>query len=139
VSSTSMKVANITEMATIQGLTWRDSLTSPPINHKSFRVHRRHNRHAGPQQMLRILPRLEHDLHRHALDNLHVVPSRVLARQQAEPRAGGRRNAVDVTLELLAAVRIHLDGGPLAGPHGGELRLLEVRGDPDVLEWNERH
>ena len=50
----------------------------------------------GPQQMLRILPGLEHDLHRHALHDLDEVAGRVLRRQQAEPRAGGAGDAVDL-------------------------------------------
>ena len=57
----------------------------------SFRIHRRRHRHAGPQQVLGILARLEHDLHRHALHDLDEVAGGVLRRQQAEARAGGAR------------------------------------------------
>ncbi len=54
-------------------------------------------------------------------------------------RAGRRGDAVDVALELAAAERVHFDRGALAGRMFRELRLLEVRGDPDVVERDERH
>ena len=41
-------------------------------------------------------------------------------------------------LKFLAAVGVHLDDRALARPHVGQLRLLEVRGHPDVLERDER-
>ena len=51
-----------------------------------------------------ILARVEHDLHRHALHDLDEVAGRVLRRQQAEARAGRAGDAVDLAVELRAAV-----------------------------------
>ena len=79
-----MKVANITAMATIHGLTWRCSADMGLLQ-----VHRREHGHARAEQVLRILTRIEHDLHRHALDDLDVVPGRVFRREQAEAGPGG--------------------------------------------------
>src|SRR5947207_8770950 len=71
VSSTSMKVANITDTAMIQGLTCFASVMS-------LRVHRRHDGHAGAEAVFRILSGVEHDFHRHALHHLHEVAGGVL-------------------------------------------------------------
>src|SRR6186997_1204968 len=87
VSSTSMKVAHITETAISHGLMCRCSVIA-----RSFQIDRRHGRHAGTQEMLGVLAGIEHDLHGDALNDLHEVAGRVLRRQQAEPRAGGGRD-----------------------------------------------
>src|SRR4029079_13986723 len=101
-------------------------------------VDRRRDAHAGPQAMVGVLPGLEIDLYRDALHHLHEVAGRVLRRQQAELGAGRRGDAVDVALELAAAERVHFDRGLLAGTHRLQLRLLEVGGDPDLLEIDDR-
>jgi hypothetical protein len=72
-------------------------------------------------------PGVEHDLHGHALHDLHEVAGGVLGRQQAEARSGRGGNAVDLAVELLAAVGIDVHLHPLADAHVLELRLLEVR------------
>src|SRR5262245_56642625 len=131
VSSTSMKVTNITTIATIQGLTGLDTTL--------LGIHSRRHRHARPEHVLRILTGVEHDLHRHALHHFHEVAARVLRREQAEPRACRRRDAVDLPSEAAASVRINVDLGPLTGSHVLELRLLEVGGHPDLFERNDRH
>src|SRR4051812_36620464 len=78
VSSTSMKVANITETAMIRGLTTFGVLMA------LFGIDRRDHGHAGAQPMLWILPGVEHDLHRHPLDHFDEVAGGVLRGQQAE-------------------------------------------------------
>src|SRR6185295_515422 len=64
VSSTSMKVANITETAMSQGLMCRGSLM--PCRRRSLQEHGGCDRHARTQPVLGVPSRLEHDLHRHA-------------------------------------------------------------------------
>ena len=95
VSSTSMKVANITAIATIQGLTFPCSVTGHVLLslpcHVSTSYNGRRHGHAGTQDVLVVLPRVEKDLHGHALDDLDVVAGGVVRRQQAEARAGRRR------------------------------------------------
>ena len=113
VSSTSMKVANITAIAMIQGLTCRCSGMTDFLTSLDFLtgIDSRRDRHAGPQQVLGILPRFEHDLDRHALHDLHVVAGGVFWRQQAEARPGRRGDAVDLALEFASAVRVDFDRG----------------------------
>src|SRR5437016_158012 len=143
VSSTSMKVPNITAIATIQGLTCRCSLVIarvyyPPTTNL-FRVDLRCNGHAGAQHLLRVLLLVDRDADRHALDNLHEVAGRVFRWQQAEARSGRRREALDVRLEVMAAVGINFNHGGLSRTHVFQLRLLEIRGDPHFLERNDGH
>src|SRR5581483_12029660 len=154
VSSTSMKVANMTATATIQGLTGFSALMASSCALRSggcgrasdhagrgaplFRVHRRDDRHARTQDVLRVLAFVEHDLHRHALHDFDVVAGGVFGGQQAEPRARGRGDAVDLAAELAPSVGIDLDGDPLAWAHAAQLRLLEIGRDPDAVERDER-
>ena len=98
VSSTSMKVANITAIATIHGLTVFGEGSTRRSRGCLLDPHGRRHRHARPQQVLRILTLLEHDLHRHALHDLDEVAGGVLRRQQAEAGAGCGGDAVDVPL-----------------------------------------
>src|SRR5262245_59005478 len=44
----------------------------------------RNDRHAGHEQRVAVLTRLEHELHRDTLDDLHEVPGGVLGRQKRE-------------------------------------------------------
>src|SRR3954469_14147476 len=97
VSSTSMKVANITDTAMSHGLI---CFTGADI---SLRVHRGNDRHPGAQLAIRILPGVEHDLHRDALNDFDEIAGRIFRRQQAEARAGCGRDALHVSVEFLAA------------------------------------
>src|SRR5262245_1523950 len=139
VSSTSMKVANITEMAMIHGLigfcSVMEARNSPWL---LFRVHGRDDRHPGPQQSFGILRGVEHDLHGDALDDFDEVAGGILRRQQAEARAGRAGDAVHFALELASAERVDFDFGALAWTHVPQLRLFEVRGHPHVIDLHER-
>ena len=57
---------------------------------------------------------VEDDLHRDALHHLDEVAGGVFRRQQAQARAGGAGDGIDVAVDRLA-VHIDLDFGPLAG------------------------
>src|ERR1051326_1145439 len=153
VSSTSMKVANITETAINHGLTCLCSVIAdrvagvacaggrPYVNLRAsftsrlapspgpeplLRIHRRVHRHPWPQQMLGILPLLEDDLHRHALHDFHEVPGSVLRRQQAEARARRAGDRIHLAVEIAAAERVHVHARALAGTH-----VLQLRGGFD--------
>src|SRR5262245_35707791 len=52
------------------------------------------DRHAGHEERVAVLPRLEHELHGDALDDLHEVPGGVLGRQEREARAGAALDRV---------------------------------------------
>src|SRR5262252_4545298 len=146
VSSTSMKVASITEMAMIHGLMFgcSSAMASKPsalVSPSPYlsRKDRWFSGESRPQQPLGILIGIQHDLDRHALHHLDEVPSRVFRRQQREPGAGGAGDAVDFAGEFLAADRVDLHGRPLARTHVLQLRLLEVRDDPHLVQRHDRH
>src|SRR5262245_28397330 len=134
VSSTSMKVPNITAIATIHGLMWRCSVMADlPCIYLSG------HRHTRPQQLFCVLLLVDGDANGDTLNHLHEVPCRVLGRQQAEARSRRGGEALDVPLEIAAAVGVDLDDGRLPGAHVFQLRLLEIRGDPDVFERDHGH
>ena len=78
--------------------------------------------------------RLEHDLHRHALHDLHEVAGRVLRRQQAEARAGRAGDAVDVPVNSRPPYASTLIRRRWPGRMSRQLRFLEVRRHPDIVE-----
>src|SRR5262245_33113772 len=88
--------------------------------------------------MFRILAGVEVDLHRDTLDDFHEVTGGVLRWQQAELRAGRGGDAVDVRFERAASKGVDGNIRLLPGAHGLQLRLLEVRRDPRVIEVYER-
>ena len=134
-SSTTMNVLAITADATIQGLTRGGTLASVAMMLAG--VNGDDSRHAGAHLQIRSSLWSYRDLDGHALDDFHKIAARVIGRQQTERRAGRRRNAVDVS-RVRAIVGIDRDTRRLSGPHTLELRLLEIRRDPDVVERRER-
>src|SRR6185436_6683732 len=90
----------------------------------------------GMQRQVAIR-RIELEPDGQALYDLDPIARRILRGQYRELRAGSRRQACDVRLELAAAVGVDLDGGRLAGAHVGELVFLEIRFDPDVTRGNQ--
>src|SRR5208282_578507 len=83
---------------------------------------------------------VEYDLHRYALHNFDVIAGGVFGREQAEARTAGASDGIDMPLVGLA-VRIHRDVSRQTWLHLLELRLLEVRRDPEVAfaERNNLH
>src|SRR5439155_5925212 len=76
----------------------------------------------------------------HALHDLDPVAGRVLRRKQRERRAGAGAEAGDrAVVSHLAAVEIGAKRYRLPEAHRGELRLLVVCIDPDLVERDDRH
>src|SRR3989442_4243432 len=165
VSSTSMKVANITAIAMIHGLTCRGCslIRCAEGTQRTRRTQRQRSvkagnplcvlcvhcvdsacvygwdhGHPGPQQMVRVLRTVEDDLHRHALHDLDEVAGRVLRRQQTEARTRRAGDAVHLAVELSSAERVDVHLHALAGTHVLQLRLLEVGCHPDLVDLHER-
>src|SRR5579883_2118112 len=139
-SSTSMKVASVTVRAMVQGLC---PGCQPPASLPAAAIvgspqpDRRLDRHAGSQPIHVRLPRLESDADRQPLHDLDEIARGVLRRKEAEPRARRGGHALDVSAEGLPE-RVDVHVGALSGPHVPQLRLLVVRGDPEVLHLHDR-
>ena len=86
--------------------------------------------------MLRILPGIEHDLHRHALHDLDEVPGCVLRRQETEPRPGGAGDAVNLAVERAAAESVARGVPGIAGVVNdlqlGPIPLIEFPPESDA-------
>src|SRR5262245_1748520 len=81
---------------------------------------------------------VDRDLHRHPLDDLDEVAGGVLGRKQRERRPGSRLDAGDVAVKGATGIGVDPERGGLARPHLGELRLLEVGVDPDLVRHEHR-
>src|SRR5579872_971590 len=88
--------------------------------------------------MTRILPCVEHDSHRQALDHFYVVASGVFGGKKAEAIAARARQIPYITL-IAAADGVYVDGDFLAGTHACQLSLLEIRGDPYLVRLGHEH
>src|SRR5882724_1302924 len=97
----------------------------------------RHNRcfhvHPRPQHRAILLNRIEHDLHRNPLHNLHVISRRVFRRQQTQHCARRPCNRVHMPVQRFS-VRIHFYFRFLSRLHLLQLRLFEIRRHPNVLQ-----
>src|SRR4030088_505648 len=69
--------------------------------------------------------------HWNTLHDLGEVPRRVVGREKRELCSGCAADARHPSFTDAAAVGVDLELHGLAGPNGGELRLLEVRSHPD--------
>src|SRR6266851_8757933 len=91
--------------------------------------------HARAQRVgIAELAGVEADLHGQALDHFHPVARGVLGGQQREARARARGERVHRAAEDAVGEGVHADLRAHAGPDPGELRLLEVREDPDLVQ-----
>ena len=79
------------------------------------------------------------DADRDALHHLGEVAGGVVGRQQAEDRAGRRRDAQHRPFDIAVGIGVDGDLRRLAGLQVLKLRLLEVRVDVDVLQRHQRH
>ena len=97
------------------------------------------HRHAGHQSPARFGSDIDGYPHRHALDDLGKITSRVLRRQNGELRTRSRCDALDPAVQFQIWKRIDLDFYGLAGAHQSKLRLLEVRRHVEAFVGHERH
>src|SRR5271154_6346316 len=88
--------------------------------------------------MVVILAGIEIDAHRDALDDFHEIAGGIFRRQQAEARSAGSADVYDAARVLLS-IGVDAEFDPLARVHTAELRFLEIRGNPDVVQWDHRH
>src|SRR5216684_893229 len=88
--------------------------------------------------MLGILAGVELDSHRQALHHLYVVAGRVLGGQEAEAIAARTRQIPHVA-PVVAAEGIDVNRDVLAAMHPRELRLLKIRGYPDLVRLRHEH
>src|SRR5579864_2287135 len=84
------------------------------------------------QQMLGIGAWINRDAHGNALHDLREVAARVIGRDQGEGGAGRRRKACDPTFKYTMRKRIDLDVYWLANTDVRNLRLFEVRVNPQM-------
>jgi hypothetical protein len=77
---------------------------------------------------------VEHDLHRHPLDDLDPVAGGILGRQQREAGTGAGADRVHHAAEPLAREAVDFDLRLHAGPHARQLRLLEVGEHPHFVQ-----
>ena len=83
--------------------------------------------------MIAILSGVENDLHRHSLDDLHVVAGSIFGGKQAEGWAGGASDAVDAPFQGLAG-GIDVDIRSLPNAHVTQLRFFKIGRDPYFIE-----
>src|SRR5882757_428432 len=82
--------------------------------------------------MFGILIFIEPNSHGEPLHHFHVIPGRVFRRKEAKERTSGAREAFYFPL-VIAPEGVDADRDRLTRPHPFELRLFEVRSDPNVV------
>src|SRR5271163_1033227 len=140
VSRTSMNVARVTVSAMIHGLMTGRGRQAESIGIaaalKLFHFDFRFDGHAEAQVVIAVLPFIENDLHRDALDDFHVIAGGVFGRQQAGARAAGAGDAIHVAA-VGTAIGVHFYFGGLVFAHVFQLRFFVVGGDPDFVEGHD--
>src|SRR5262245_52019324 len=139
VSRTSINVPNITATAIHHGLTCGIEASVLVCSMALLDSNLHNRRHAWPQLVFSILTRIEHQLHRNALNDLHVITRSVLRRQQTEFCAGSGSDAVHVSVENSASKSIDGDCCSLALVHICQLSFFKVRRDPNIFLRNDSH
>src|SRR4029077_20568784 len=85
--------------------------------------------------MLSILILIEPNSHGETLHYFHVVSGRVFWRKQTEKRTARAWKTLPFPL-VVPSESVDANRHKLARSHPFQLRLFEVRGDPDVVQWN---
>src|SRR5579859_3316903 len=86
--------------------------------------------------MIVIFARLQDNPHRNALYDFYVITAGILRWQQAEARASGAAERIDVAA-IVAPGSVRPKGHALSGLHLLQLRLFEIGRDPDVVDRND--
>src|SRR3954464_292362 len=97
----------------------------------------RFRRHAWTQKVIFVLVRIEHDAHRNALHDLHVISRRIFWGKEAEARAASASDSEHLTL-VLPASGIDFDINGLPRFHIAKLGLFEIRSDPNIRNIHQR-
>src|SRR5579863_9034650 len=124
VSRISMNGASVAAPATSQTLPLGRhvascrSLTPRSLRGGGFvQTHGRLDRNAQGQWQIRIHAAVYHNLHRHALHDLHEVARGILRRERREARPGAKLDAVDMSLQVKLRISIDTDVHLLPDPH----------------------
>ena len=75
---------------------------------------------------------------RETLYHLDVIPGRIFRREDTEQGASGAGKVLDFAAEI-ATESIDPNPHALTGSHPFELRLLEVRRNPDIVKGHDHH
>ena len=84
-----------------------------------------------------LVARVEANAHRDALHDLHPVAAGVLRRQQRELLRRRRADALNGAVPFRVRIGVHRHRDRLPRPHIGQLRLLRIRVDPDMIRGDE--
>src|SRR5216684_1768423 len=87
--------------------------------------------------MVGVLVSRQADPNRQTLHDFHVIAGRVFWRKETVLLAARSGESFDVAA-VVAAGRIDVNRYRLASPDLAQLRFLEVSGDPDIVERNDR-
>src|SRR6195256_6192807 len=98
----------------------------------------RHDRHARPQLMIRVLALIQAKPHWQTLNHLYIIASCIFRREQAEYGSRAPGDALDMA-GISASIRIDIDFHRVTWANIPELRLLEIRGYPDVIQRHDGH
>src|ERR1700722_20349913 len=104
---------------------------------RSFEADFGFDRHSNSQAMIWILSLPQSNPDRQSLHDFHIVAGGVLRRHEAVLLAARTAHPFHVGLEV-AADRVNVNRRALPGLHAANLRFLEIRGDPDIAQRNDR-
>ena len=112
-----------------RSLRFRDVVNS---GHGLIQTHRGFDRHAGAQLIKVFLAGVESYADGKALNHLHVIAGGILRRQHAGAGTGNGGHAFYGSIEYMAQ-GVNVDSNGLARVHAGQLRFLEIGGDPEAI------
>src|ERR1051325_12030693 len=103
------------------------------------RIHVNVDRQTGTERTTPAARFGDGDSHRHALHDLGEVAGRIVGWKESELRSRGAADAFDFALGDATTVCIDREFHRLSRMNPGQLRFLEVRGDPDACIGDYAH